>query len=1012
MVTQIKVGDRIHHNTLGQGIVERLVGNDLAEIRFKKGVEYVYLGNVQLLDSLEHEKQKQKEKKRREAEEWERKLIESKQAELKSQIISLLDDTNFEKADHLYKTHCTEWWSQCSYEAEIDRARFIHRFMAIYNTGSLAELDALYLQRQHHINLSADDFITLKLPKVKGYLEAFKMPLDGDQERANARPEKYLLIYARAGSGKTRTLCARAALSIHDEQLMANQVMILAFNKSAAVEVKHRVQRTGGVAEFDNARTFHSLAYQLVKPKKKLLFDAGGDPSAREQSRFAQQMMQRILNPAFKAAMIDFFRKELEEIENIGRDLPPQEYLHFRRSLKQVTLKGQRVKSNGEKFIADYLFEHGIEYTYEKVWDWNTSFLDNIAYKPDFSILANGNDVILEHWAIDPEDPNALLPEHWDITAEEYRQQIFEKRKFWESKEILLLETHSGLLNEGRETFERHLESILKTASINHKKLPKEEIINRVFITDFAISRMSELFLQFIQRAKKRGWSVGEISQKIQTAPSKDSRTQLFYELASRAYREYEVMLEEQGAMDFDDLLIQATEEVEKCGGNNTIHLGRGKQLPLRDLRWILLDEYQDFSELYSKMLNAILKVNPAIRLVAVGDDWQAINSFAGAELRFFKNFTEYFPGAATIGVTTNYRSDKSMVLAGNQIMEGRGSAAKPSRTELGLIEIKYIDDMWVEFRQGSNYEKEREKDSPYLQLSGKKVDNKASEAALRLAKALKICTNIVLNNPSHKTMLIARMGTIYGVTLDKFRSYLIKALSAQPGVNASQIEQIIIATTAHRSKGQEAHNVIILDTTDSQFPKIHPDNLLFKLFGVTIQDVLEEERRLFYVALTRAEHCLYLLTEKGKESPYLKEINHIREVDFKPTVNPLKLGNLASRIQKRLVTPTLNIKITRSDRDAWKIVRANISPHFYPLASALRKAKIPPPETEYFLPKEDNLFAEMAWPQAIPPVAILNQEQIVDVEKWKKNGWRVPSIDLTTTEIVRGLKHYLGIKN
>ncbi|MBK7990917.1 MAG: hypothetical protein IPK05_13725 [Comamonadaceae bacterium] len=124
--------------------------------------------------------------------------------------------------------------------------------------------------------------------------------------------------------------------------------MILAFNKAAALTVKQRLEEGGLIKDYRNARTFHSLAYQLVKPRKKLLFDAGGEPSKRDQSRFAQRMMQRILNPAFKEAMVEFFRQELEQIEDLGRDLPPNDYLIFRRSLELVTLDGKRVKSNGE----------------------------------------------------------------------------------------------------------------------------------------------------------------------------------------------------------------------------------------------------------------------------------------------------------------------------------------------------------------------------------------------------------------------------------------------------------------------------------------------------------------------------------------------------------------------------------------------------------------------------------------------------------------------------------------
>lgn len=954
MTSMIRVGERVKHYKHGRGIVEKLLSKGLADVRFGKSLQYVELKNLRSIDKTtkkqikKTEKEKltsikslssqitslldegnykkadilyntycadwwsyenyqaevlstKKEKKRKAAQEEIRKLALAR-SKLRSQVITLLDDGSYDKADQLYRTHCADWWKDSEYQTEVVKAQFIPRFVDTYHNGSLADLDSMYQKCASQIELSVDEFVTLKLPKVRVHLEAIGIQLDEEQEKANARPEPRLLVKARAGSGKTRTLCARAALAIRDEELTANQVMILAFNKTAATEIKQRVQKVEGIHDYNNARTFHSLAYQLVQPKKTLLFDAGGHPSECEQSRFAQRMMQRILNPAFKETMMEFFRKELEEVESIGRDLLPDEYLQFRRTLELMTLRGERVKSNGEKFIADFLFEHGIEYKYERAWVWRSNFLDGLTYKPDFSILANGKDYILEHWAFDPEDFNSSVPEHWDTSTEQYRQQVFAKRKFWRSKNISLLETHTGLIKNGREAFENQLHKILLNADIQHQRSSQEDITRHVFENDLTISRMAGLFLQFIQRAKKRNWSSEIIAQRITDTPDKEPRTQLFHKLALRAYREYEAMLEEQNAMDFDDLLIEATEKIETSKVAVNIHLGQGQMQSISDFKWILLDEYQDFSELYYKMLDAILTANPSIRLVAVGDDWQAINAFAGAELRFFDKFSQYFPNTAIAGVTTNYRSDRAVVAAGNHLMRGRGSPAQIKSKSRGLLEIKKLDEVWIEFRQGVAFQQTREKDTLYL--SQRPNGRNPSEAALRQAQALKICAQIISEDPEQKTMLLARTGKAYGLSLENFRGRLVEILSSLTTVEPDSLKDKITAMTAHRSKGQEAHRVIILDTTKRQFPKIHPDNLLFELFGVTPLSVLEEERRLFYVAITRAEHCLYILTEKGVESPYLDKINNNPTyygamVDRQIKTPPL--GKFAGEIQKKL---------------------------------------------------------------------------------------------------------------
>jgi hypothetical protein len=194
---------------------------------------------------------------------------------------------------------------------------------------------------------------------------------------------------------------------------------------------------------------------------------------------------------------------------------------------------------------------------------------------------------------------------------------------------------------------------------------------------------MAELFLSFIQRAKKRSWTVEEMASRLAEHPDPEPRNRIFHQLALRAYGEYEQLLGAGNAMDFDDLMAMAADEVLANGAAATIALSQDKVVAIRDLRWLLLDEFQDFSELYFRLIDAIRKANPDIRLVAVGDDWQAINSFAGAQLKFFEKFADYFPAAGRVGISTNYRSAGMIVGAGNRIMAGRGAPALANEPSL-----------------------------------------------------------------------------------------------------------------------------------------------------------------------------------------------------------------------------------------------------------------------------------------------------------------------------------------
>ena len=397
-----------------------------------------------------------------------------------------------------------------------------------------------------------------------------------------------------------------------------------------------------------------------------------------------------------------------------------------------------------------------------------------------------------------------------------------------------------------------------------------------MFENDFRISRMAGLFQQFIERAKRRGWSPDDVSQKINGARSSslEPRVELFHQLALRMYREYETELNDSNRIDFNDLLVRATKKLKKLGGDSTINLGHGTSIRVGQLKWVLLDEYQDFTELYYRMILAILRAAPEARLLAVGDDWQAINGFAGAELRFFMDFDKYFLGGDRAQIKTNYRCDQRVVGAGNRLMKWRRPVGiVASSANSGRIMIRCLNDVWIEFRPGEQWRRDREADAVYFPIAMQRPPTDAEEWR---AKALKACADIVLGAPDQRTLLLSRTNRAYGLSLAGFRDRLIRALSAGHGMDPRQIGGTIEVITAHRSKGREAHTVVILDGTVGQFPKVHPDGLLFELFGGTPLEVLEEERRLFYVAVMRAKHRLFALTQKGKESPFLECLRRV----------------------------------------------------------------------------------------------------------------------------------------
>jgi DNA helicase IV len=921
-------------------------------------------------------------RKREEARKFE--LQERERANLRDSIRIYLQNLDLGRADNLYELQCRTWWESDEYLAE--RARFV----AVWELAEAIPSESLRrIAEIHHRSkeiISTEDIALLVHDKIIARLARAAITLDRDQVTACAQPARARLIRARAGSGKTRTLSALAALLIDDEKLSSDQVLILAFNKTAADEIGERVRSAAGVPEYRNARTFHSLAHRLAgNTGRKLVFDDGNlQPSRREQSRYVEQVIHKIVNPAFRTAFYEFFRRELEQIDQIGSSLPRLEYFAFRRAMTQFTLGGENVKSNGEKYIADFLFEHGVSYVYEKVYSWEgKDRLQGSPYRPDFCINAGGKDVILEHWAFDPNDPVAQVPTWWKgTTTKEYREQIADKRQFWKASGITLLETHTAMLANGRAAFEGELKQRLVSAGIYLQKLGQEELERRVAEAPRTISAMAKLFLNFISRAKKKGWSVEEAARRIADKPDSEPRNRIFHDLALRAFGEYETALRGASAMDFDDLLVSATKSVRDHGARAVLRLDRNDAIPLGQIRWILVDEFQDFSELYFRLIEAVLEVNSEVGIVAVGDDWQAINGFAGAQLSFFNNFTHHFTGAATSVVPTNYRSGRLIVGAGNKIMDGHGPPAISSKASRGEVEICYVDKVVLS---------DRVEDALCLEVTRDGVSRKPIYQA---AKALKACADFIAGSVFvhagerwlRDVLVMSRTGFAYGLALDAFKKCLEQVVGEHLDMKELGNEIHIEVKTAHSSKGKEADTVIVLEATARQFPKIHADNQLYAPFGVSIVDTLAEERRLFYVAITRAEHRLMLLTESGQESPFVGEIQgylstgQLSQSAVADASAPSALGPLAQAIEQRV-----------KSQGRMHLLRNNITPAAVPVLDQIISEGMGEPELAYFL--SSDVCAELAWPSAKPPMAVLTGYQCAQSKEWIDAGWVVHEV-------------------
>lgn len=659
--------------------------------------------------------------------------------------------------------------------------------------------------------------------------------LDTQQAEAVASVHDHTLVTARAGSGKTRTLIARAAFLVRHCGVQPGEILMLAFNRKAADEMRHRLQLLG--VECPHVMTFHALAYAIVHPEEALIYDDPGADVPRKAREFDGILLDFLRDPARREAvrelMLAHFRHDWSRIEGSGAAMSRDEGLAYRRSLEQEALDGTRVKSFGEKVIANFLFEHGIPYCYE----WNRMWGDR-NYRPDFTL----------------KDPKVVIEYFGMRGTPEYDEQWRDKREYWEKQDgWTLLEYTPDLLAAGdRGAFEQRLADDLRRLGVPVRRLSEEQIWKN--IRDRVTTNLGKVLSTFIGRCRKALWTPGELDARVCSHQFADDIEARFIGLASQAYRFYLQRLASEGKEDFDGLMVRSAELVEA----GTTHFERKSGAgDLRSIRFVMIDEFQDFSPLFDRLLAAIRLQNPEVQVFAVGDDWQAINGFAGSDLSFFHGFGKRFNPSSELPISTNYRSAPQVVALGNRIMDGRGTPAKPGQTQKpGRVFVADMADFVPESAEASWW----------------KHDILTPAVRRLVARPLEQGKTVTL---------LARQGYLPfevhndGRAKDGDLERLVR--NVRRGIPQEQQRQLD-ASTAHSYKGKEADVVIVLDAVERRYPKIHPDWVFARIFGDSPDTIVEDERRLFYVACSRAVEELVIVTEGNRRSPFLDGLGSCHE--------------------------------------------------------------------------------------------------------------------------------------
>ena len=718
-------------------------------------------------------------------------------------------------------------------KAEGDRKKSLTEELFRCFEDNFLNSDAVY-KKKFSMAISEEEFEVAKIRYVRKWIKTYTGDdIDSEQARAVGTLHKNIQVVARAGSGKTSTIINRTIFLHKHLGIPEDQIILVAFNKKAQEEMEQRLTRY-----FDKpplAVTFHALAHRIVNPLEKIIYDGEG---SSEQSHFFQGIIDDYLRndiheSELRKIMLRHFKNELDVIAGGKYDQNKEEFLKYRRSLSYQTLNNDYVKSEGEKQIANFLFEHGINYNYEKAIYWKGT-----PYRPDFSLrLKNDSEVIIEYFGL--------------TNNAKYDQERKKKIVFWKNKpEFIFIEIYPG------GTDENNLKLKLEELGIKCIRLSEDDIWK--LVRERAIDRFSKVTKNFIGRCRQLSINPSELevnSHRNLLGIDKD-----FISVMRIIYEAYLDSLSMNYQEDFSGLLIKAIDNIKK---DQTLIRSKGEVIgDLKKIKYMFIDEYQDLTKTFFELINAIKSKNKFIELFCVGDDWQAINMFMGSDLEYYKNFDKYFNNCNRMTISSNYRSADSIVRVSNKLMTNEeGIPAVCKRDISGNVLIANYNDNILNS----------------LEESGLKI-NKITATALRFTK-------YSLDNDKEIVFLIRNNRIPYIPTSDEDsnpRTFLRKIRSYFP---ESEHKNINISTI-HKYKGKECDVVVIFDLRHNSYPYIHSDWVFNIYFGDNIEKLIDEERRLFYVALTRPINTLILLADNIDDpSPFLEAVidrEIIQKLDWK----------------------------------------------------------------------------------------------------------------------------------
>lgn len=728
--------------------------------------------------------------------------------------------------------------------------------------------------------------------------------LDSQQREAIVVDEDAVKVIAGAGSGKTFTIQGKVKYLTEKRDVDPSEILAISFSNASVDDLKERI------AESIDIKTFHKVGKDILTQ-----YNQYSRPDTSALKRIIKRYLTKkaLKNEDISKKLIEFFSFYInippsdDDIKYEGDLLDWQEGVDFStlkrrfKNKQRETLNNEIVRSYEELYIANFLFIYGIKYTYEKIYSYPnknferefnkfkeflfsfneeipdelkndiTSDLLNLTdifeeyeikdYLPDFYL--DDYNIYIEHFGLNRNCENHLIG---GKSSEEYVKEMEWKRKVHKKYGTTLIETFSYYQSENR--LLTRLAEKLQAQGVEFNEIDYREVY-RILLENKTIKEWEDfivLLKTFIELFKGNNYDENKFKEfydyvgGLKDSFSKD-RTIAFLKIVEEIYNDYEAYLLKIKKIDFNDMINKASDCIVK----------NGLDLPYK---YIIVDEYQDTSFTRYNLLKNICDSIGA-KIMVVGDDWQSIYSFSGCDVNIFTKFDNFFDVCETRYIEKTYRNSQQLIDASsNFVMKNPNQTRKELKSSKSLkypIKLVKFDNDFDEILK--------------FELIIKNIINQSAfknKKILILGRNNKDIFNL-LKNFNVENEYGKRKFEILGDEDKLRRNKFVKIVYREsPDVN-------IEYRTVHQSKGLECDNVILINLKNwkAGFPnKMVDDPVLnfVKRNGDSFS--YAEERRLFYVALTRTKNNVYLL------SPYFKSSVFVQELKTDANVELLELEN------------------------------------------------------------------------------------------------------------------------